>query len=115
MEQPLDLRWPNRPPDGYAIIDKDCRILGGDNLPLPLHQVIYDCLASYEDYKVFKRAILSSREDAPSGARVQIHHHLGCHPTLLIRVDPLHRSHLIGAWEAPASIFNFSTSSQQFH
>jgi hypothetical protein len=96
--EPPDFRQPNRPPDGYAIIDKEGRIMGGHNIPLLQHQVLYDCLASYQDYKALKKAILASRPGAPTHTRIRIHHH-HCTPTALIRVDPIHTHHLIGAWQ----------------
>jgi hypothetical protein len=81
---------------------------------MQLCQVVSDCLASYEDYKVFKKALISARPGRPSAARVQIHHHY-CDPTILIRVDPFSQSYIIGGWDARSALLNFSFFSRQFH
>jgi hypothetical protein len=111
---PPDTRFPRRHPDGYAVIDCNSRILGGENLPMQLYQVISDCLISYKDYKVFKRALTSAKPGQPGAAKVQIHHH-HCDPTILIRVDPINQSYIIGAWEATAAILDFSSPGRKFY
>lgn len=77
--------------------------MGGKNIPLMQHQVIFDCLASYKDYQSLKRAMLSARPDAPAHTCIRLYY---CHhiTTALIRVDPLDPfdpNYLLGGWQIP--------------
>jgi len=100
MAHQPDIRPPNRRPDGYAIIDKQGRIMGGKNIPLLQHQIIFDCLASYSDFKAAKKAMLAARPGAPAHARICFFHHHRI-TAALIRVDPLDPHYLLGGWHLP--------------
>lgn len=82
--------------------------MGGINIPLQQHQVLFDCLASYEDYKDLKKAIIQARPGSPTHTRIRLHHH-DCTPTCQIRIDPIQTHYLIGAWQIPENLVTHPT------
>ena len=74
--------------------------MGGKNIPLLQHQIIFDCLASYSDFKAAKKAMLAARPGAPAHARICFFHHHRI-TAALIRVDPLDPHYLLGGWHLP--------------
>jgi hypothetical protein len=72
--------------------------MGGHNIPLRLHQILFDCIATFQDYKDLKKAMAAARPDDPAHTRIRLFFR-GIFTTALIRVDPLGPLYLLGGWQ----------------